>query len=374
MSFPARAIAAAPSRPPRLLGGDGNEWKAMAIMSTQSEVRQPLTPEEIAGILAEEERLYRWCQARERVRVRSIRHRERDRLDESIWTLGKLETIPADEAAWLAKHIQAGLTAASTLAEGGVEGEEADRLERIADMGDAAREQMTFANIPLVIMMMRKHGRGGLGFADALQAGITGILRAVDLFDPSKGMFSTYAAWWIRREIDEAKAKEDGVITLTHGSYNTVRALNYLRVNSDMTQEEIADALGIPVKNLAHWEMIASPTSSLDSYVPGPEEARDTTLGELIVDESVAEPCAEMAFNDLRRDLDRLVGRLTAKERHIITKHYGLDGEKPQTFRELSAELGLTPGTVKEYSRGALKKLRNDPECYKLQVHLLQLD
>jgi RNA polymerase primary sigma factor len=203
-----------------------------------------------------------------------------------------------------------------------------------------------------------------MSLGDLIEEGNLGLLRAVDYFDPERGTrFSTYAAWWIKQSIKRALLQNvqpvhvpTYMVTLINHWRHTATELEN-RLGRKPEIEEMADIMKVPLKkaNIIHRivEILSTSTESLENDETPDEQMLEATLE----DENAANPGDAMAADEEKTKLLSLLNEIDSREVHIFRMHYGLDGRKTMTLREIAAKLGLTRERIRQIQRGALTKL-----------------
>jgi RNA polymerase primary sigma factor len=237
------------------------------------------------------------------------------------------------------------------------------RMEHQVNAGGAARAQLINSNLRLVVSIARRYQGHGLSLLDLIQEGSLGLMRAVDKFDPSRGLkFSTYATYWIRQSVGRAIADHGRTVRLPvhlgERLSRLARARQSLiqRLDRDPTPEEIASELGITAEQVTRAEQAALIPASLDEA-----HTDDGTgaLAEVIADPLEPTPLEQVAHGLLRDDLSEAMSHLTQRERHILSLRYGLVGETALTLEQIGQRLNLTRERVRQLESEALKKLRD---------------
>jgi RNA polymerase primary sigma factor len=279
--------------------------------------------------------------------------------------ISRIALLTADEEKVLGRKIVLGVEAQSELESLGdaVSTLDRRRLQRVIDQGRRAREDLTNANLRLVVSIAKRYTKVSMPLADAIQSGNIGLMKAVEKFDYTRGFkFSTYATWWIKQAISRAVAEESRNIRIpTHAMENINRAIRVQRELTQLNQREptmieIAKALGESPERVAEYFRLAADTTSLDQPTRGDG---DSTVADLIAATDAVDPSGGLELDDMREAMRTVLNELPEREREVVKMRFGLGNEQGATLEEVGQAFNITRERVRQIEVRTLYRLRH---------------
>jgi RNA polymerase primary sigma factor len=242
--------------------------------------------------------------------------------------------------------------------------EEAELSTRIKQGDEAAWEELVQCNLRLVVSVARGYMGRGLEFADLIQEGNLGLMRAARGFDAGFGTkFSTYAMWWIKQSIGRAISNKASSIRIpihaaeeeraVHGARNQIQATT----GREPSIEELSEFVG---KSPEEVVGVLTARKTVVSYDVPVGSGEDGSLADLLPNETESD--AEDVFMEgaLKDSVRNILETLPERERYVIERRYGLDGGKCATLEEIGDAIGITRERVRQIQSTALRRLRSN--------------
>ena len=243
--------------------------------------------------------------------------------------------------------------------------EEGREVLRAIRKGLAAKDKMIESNLRLVVSIAIKYQRnGGVPFMDLVQEGNIGLMHALEKFDVSRNnKFSTFAVLWIRQTVTRALAAQGKSFRVPIHLYETISKITRVRAELESklgrspTDQELADACGVPVKKIRYINKNAKQSVSL--YTPISPDSSDSTslLVDMIADDASISPedCATHSL--LQSEMKEFLKLLTPREEKVLRVRYGLEDDQMHTLDDVGKEFGLTRERIRQIEAGAIAKL-----------------
>ena len=227
-----------------------------------------------------------------------------------------------------------------------------------------AREQLVRSNLRLVVNIAKKYGSRGMSLGDLIEEGNLGLIRAVDYFDPDRGTrFSTYAAWWIKQSIKRALLENiqpvhipTYMVALINQWRHTAAELES-RLGRTLDVEEMADIMHLPLRKAKIIHRIVEVLSSVMDTGGTDGSDENEMLEATLEDKETGKPEDALVADEERAKALSLLSEIDPREADVLRLHYGLDGTKAMTLKEIGKQLGLTRERIRQIQHGALTKL-----------------
>lgn len=282
--------------------------------------------------------------------TKQVTNRETASLDKYLQEIGRLELLTAEEEVMLAKKIKEG-----------------DQI---------ALERLTKANLRFVVSVSKQYQNQGLSLPDLINEGNVGLIKAAERFDETRGFkFISYAVWWIRQSILQALAEQARIVRLPLNKIGTINKIN--RAFSHLEQqferppsaEEMADYLDCSIKDVRESLKNSGRHVSMDApLIEGDETS--SSMYDVLKNDSLPGPEKGLEEQSLRKDIERSLGTLTARESDVVRLYYGLNGKSPLSLEEIGLQFELTRERVRQIKEKAIRRLKHTTRSRMLQSYL----
>jgi RNA polymerase primary sigma factor len=282
--------------------------------------------------------------------TKQVTNRETASLDKYLQEIGRVELISADEEVELARRIRQG-----------------DR---------AALERLTKANLRFVVSVSKQYQNQGLSLPDLINEGNLGLIKAAERFDETRGFkFISYAVWWIRQSILQALAEQARIVRLPLNKIGTINKIN--RAFSELEQkyerppsaEELAEFLECTPEEVKQSMANNGRHISMDApLVEGDDSS--SSMYDVLMNDTLPGPEKELVVESLRKDIERSLSTLTAREGDVVRLYYGLNGKHPMTLEEIGERFDLTRERVRQIKEKAIRRLKHTSRSRMLKSYL----
>lgn len=282
--------------------------------------------------------------------TKQITNRETASLDKYLQEIGKVDLITADE--------------------------EVELAQRIRDGDQAALEKMTKANLRFVVSVSKQYQNQGLSLPDLINEGNLGLIKAAQRFDETRGFkFISYAVWWIRQSILQALAEQSRIVRLPLnkiGSINKInKAFSHLeqKYEREPSMDEIATMLDLPMNDVRESMKNSARHVSMDApIVSGENENRN--MYDMLQGDDSPNPEEGLLHESLRREIERSLSTLTAREADVVKLYFGLAGQHAMTLEEIGEKFDLTRERVRQIKEKAIRRLKHTSRSKILKSYL----
>ena len=281
--------------------------------------------------------------------TKQVTNRETASLDKYLQEIGRVDLITAQEEVELAQRIKAG--------------------------DDEALDRMVKANLRFVVSVSKQYQNQGLTLPDLINEGNLGLIKAAKRFDETRGFkFISYAVWWIRQSILQALAEQSRIVRLPLNKIGSINKIN--RAFSDLEQhygrpptaEEIAFELDITINEVKQSMSNSGRHISMDA--PLGDDDGSSNMYEVMPSRDAAGPDKELMHESLRKEIERSLSTLTAREADVVRLYFGLGQKLPMTLEEIGERFELTRERVRQIKEKAIRILKHTSRSKMLKAYL----
>lgn len=282
--------------------------------------------------------------------TKSITNRESASLDKYLQEIGREELITAEEEVVLAKKIR--------------------------DGDQVALEKLTKANLRFVVSVAKQYQNQGLSLPDLINEGNLGLIKAAKRFDETRGFkFISYAVWWIRQSILQALAEQSRIVRLPLNKIGSINKINktFARLEQEFEREpsadEIAQALEMSPEEIKEALKNTGRHVSMDAPLATSDE-NTSNMYDVMQSEDTPSPEGGLINESLRREIERALTTLTAREADVVRLYFGLNGEHALTLEEIGERFDLTRERVRQIKEKAIRRLKHTSRSKLLKTYL----
>lgn len=252
--------------------------------------------------------------------------------------------------------------------------EEVELAKRIKEGDQVATVKLVNANLRFVVSVAKQYQNQGLTLGDLINEGNFGLIKAAQRFDETRGFkFISYAVWWIRQSILQSLADQSRLVRLplnkvgSLSKIGTAAAQLEQKFEREATTEEIAELLDLPTEEVETTLSTSGRHLSIDAPISDDE---DTTLLTLLSNNQEPNPDKSLIHESLQREISRVMSILSEKEKEILNLYFGLEGNAPHSYEDISEKVSLTRERVRQIKEKALRKLRKSTKSTLLKAYL----
>jgi RNA polymerase primary sigma factor len=244
-------------------------------------------------------------------------------------------------------------------------------LRRRRQAYQKVRRELAEANLRLVVSIAKNYRNRGLPFADLIQEGNRGLMRAVDKYEHRLGYkFGTYATWWIRQGITRALADHARTVRVPCHQIGMLAKIERKRselsvaTGREPTTEELALALGVKAEETRSLRVVGRHPVSLHEPVGGDGER---ALEDFLSDMQAQNPGEHVDQRLLKERINEVLRSLAPREREVIELRFGLKDGHPKTLDEVAKQYGITRERIRQIEARGLLKLRQPVRSQRLE-------
>ncbi len=244
-------------------------------------------------------------------------------------------------------------------------------VRRLQNVFQKVRRELAEANLRLVVSIAKRYRNRGLPFADLIQEGNRGLMRAVDKYEHRMNFkFGTYATWWIRQGITRALADHARTVRVPCHQIATLSAIERVRgelavaTGREPSIEEISKILGVKPSDTKSLRIVGKHPISLHEPMGGDGER---ALEDFLSDRETVNPGQHVDQRLLRERIGEVLRSLAPREREVIELRFGLHDGQPRTLDEVAHVYGITRERIRQIEARGLLKLRQPLRSQRLQ-------
>jgi RNA polymerase primary sigma factor len=281
---------------------------------------------------------------------KQVTNRETASLDKYLQEIGRVDLITAEEEVTLAVKIKQG--------------------------DQYALAKMVNANLRFVVSVSKQYQNQGLSLPDLINEGNLGLIKAAQRFDETRGFkFISYAVWWIRQSILQALAEQSRIVRLPLNKIGSINKINktFARLEQEFEREpsadEIATALELSPEDIKEALRNTGRHVSMDAPLATGDE-NTSNMYDVMQSEDTPSPENTLINESLRKEIERALSTLTAREADVVRLYFGLNGEHALTLEEIGERFDLTRERVRQIKEKAIRRLKHTSRSRLLKTYL----
>lgn len=242
--------------------------------------------------------------------------------------------------------------------------EEIELAKRIKQGDELAKEKLIKANLRFVITVAKQYQGRGLSLEDLIAEGNTGLIRAIDHFDETKGFhFISYAVWWIRQAITKAIYYTANDVRLPTSQIEPLNKINKVKkefeqkYNRQPSLEEISNLTGFEEDYIKNVQLSSNKCVSIDTPMSHCDD-EETTLGDCIPDNNSDNPFEIVNNTTIADGINNILNSLSNRDHDIICMVFGLNGCMEMSYEEISKKFALSSERIRQITKGLLKQFQ----------------
>ena len=281
--------------------------------------------------------------------IKQVTNRDTAALEKYLCEIGKVDLITADEEVNLAQKIKQG------------------------DRG--ALEKLTNANLRFVVSVSKQYQNQGLGLQDLINEGNLGLIKAVKLFDETRGFkFISYAVWWIRQSITQALAEQSRIVRLPVNRIGIINKINKASAQLEQeyerepNSEEIANILEVDKEDVYVSMKNTGRHVSMDA--PLIQDDNNNNMYDVLISEDSSTPEAGLIYDSLKIEIERAISTLTQREADVLRLYFGLNCKVPWSLEEIAEKYKITRERVRQIKERSILRLKQTSRSKLLKTYL----
>ncbi|MBC8488296.1 MAG: sigma-70 family RNA polymerase sigma factor [Bacteroidetes bacterium] len=281
--------------------------------------------------------------------INQVTNRDTIALEKYLCEIGKVDLITADEEVNLAQKIKQG------------------------DRG--AVEKLTKANLRFVVSVSKQYQNQGLGLQDLINEGNLGLIKAVKLFDETRGFkFISYAVWWIRQSITQALAEQSRIVRLPVNRIGIINRINKASAQLEQeyerepNSEEIANMLEVDEEDIFVSMKNTSRHVSMDA--PLIQDKNNNNMYDVLINEDSLTPETGLIYDSLKIEIERAISTLTQREADVLRLYFGLNCKVPWSLEEIAEKYKISRERVRQIKEKSILRLKQTSRSKLLKTYL----